>query len=140
MELEAMTPNPVWVADAYVETVSILRAYNNAVVYKIWGGDWCKHTRGQLPDFAAALEAADVPAGRIKEHVVDESKQGAGVDSYEIERIPTVVIEHNGEPLGRYVEEDDQPIAVWAADRLVDTLGAPTDTEEASENPAEESG
>jgi|APHM01.1.fsa_nt_gi Thioredoxin. len=140
MKLEAMTPNPVWVADAYAETVRTLRAHNNAVVYKIWGGDWCKHTRGQLPDFAAALEAADVPADRIEEHVVDENKQGAGVDRYNIERIPTVVIEHNGDSVGRYVEEDDQPIAVWAADQLADTIGGPADAEEAPEQPTDESG
>lgn len=125
MPLDSMTPNPVWVADAYAETVAVLEAYSDEVTYNVWGGDWCKDTTAQLPDFAAALEAAGVPDGRIEVHVVDEDKRGPGVETYEIERIPTVVLERDGEELSRFVEREGEPIAVWAADQLTEQLGAP---------------
>ena len=125
MSLDSMTPNPVWVADAYAETVAVLEAYSDEVTYNVWGGDWCKDTTAQLPDFAAALEAAGVPDSRIEVHAVDEDKRGPGVETYEIERIPTVVLERDGEELTRFVEREGEPIAVWAADQLTEQLGAP---------------
>jgi thiol-disulfide isomerase/thioredoxin len=123
MKLETLEPNPVWMADAYAETVDTLEAYNTEVVYKVWGGDWCKDCRAQLPDFGAALEAAEVPQSRIEHYPVDEDKEGAGVDEYDIEYIPTVVVERNGEEVVRFVEEEPEPIAVWIADRLREKLG-----------------
>jgi len=64
-------------------------------VYKIWGGDWCKDCRALLPDFGAALEAAAVPDERIEESSLDQDKQGPGVDEYDIEYIPTIVVEND---------------------------------------------
>lgn len=115
-----MSPNPVWTADAYEETVDALRAHDG-VVYKVWGGDWCKDCRKQLPDFAAALDAAGVPAGRVEQYHVereDGEKVGERVDEYDIEFIPTVVVERDDEELFRYVEDADVPPAVFVAQRL----------------------
>jgi len=66
MSLETMRPEPTWDAASYEEVVETLAAYNDDVVYKIWGGDWCKDCRALLPDFGAALEAAAVPDERIE--------------------------------------------------------------------------
>jgi thiol-disulfide isomerase/thioredoxin len=123
MTLETLEPNPVWMADAYADTVATLEAYNTAVIYKVWGGDWCKDCRAQLPDFGAALEAASVPESHIEHYPVDEDKEGPGVEEYDIEYIPTVVVERNGEEIVRFVEEEPEPIAVWIADRLEEVLG-----------------
>ncbi len=46
------------------DTVDVLTRYADEFVSKIWGGDWCKDCRTQLPDFAAALDAAEVPRNR----------------------------------------------------------------------------
>ena len=125
MALETMEPNPVWVSEAHAETVDILEAYNDEVVYRIFGGDWCKDCRAQLPDFGAALAAADVPEDRIEHYELDQDKNGPGVEEYDIEYIPTVVVEREGEEIARFVEDEAVPIAVYLAERLREELGDP---------------
>lgn len=118
MSLETLEPNPAWVADAYADTIETLQSHSDHVTYKIWCGDWCKDCRAQLPDFGAALDAADIPDEQIVEHPLDEDKQGPGVEEYGIERIPTVVVEHEGEEFARFVEDEGKPIAVYLAEEL----------------------
>ncbi|WP_255149538.1 thioredoxin [Halorarius halobius] len=122
MDLETMRPNPAWDAPSYEESVETLAALPDSTTYKVWGGDWCKDCRKQLPDFGAALEAAGVPDERIEHYPVekddDGSKVGPRVAAYDIELIPTVVVEIDGEEVVRFVEEEDRPIAVWLAERL----------------------
>ena len=124
MSLETMDPNPVWTEEAYAETVDVLAALRDEVTYKVWGGDWCTDCRSQLPDFGAALEAAGVPADRIEEYAVekedDGSKVGPLVEEYGIELIPTIVVEHNGEEIARFVEEEPVPISVYLGRELED--------------------
>jgi thiol-disulfide isomerase/thioredoxin len=117
MALETMDPNPVWDADSYEETVETLGEFDDAT-FKVWGGDWCKDCRSQLPDFGAALDAAGVPDENIDHVEVDQDKQGPGVEEYGIEYIPTVVVERDGEELTRFVEMEDVPIAVYLAEQL----------------------
>lgn len=117
MALETMAPNPVWDADAYDETVATLRA-NEDATYTIWGADWCKDCRSQLPNFGAALDAADIADEQIEHIAVDRDKQGPGVDEYGVEYIPTVVVERDGEEIARFVESEDVPIAVYLAEQL----------------------
>jgi thioredoxin 1 len=127
MELETMEPNPVWTEEAYADSVDVLGKLRNEVVYKVWGGDWCIDCRSQLPDFAAALAAADVPSERIQHYPVekeaDGSKTGPQVEEYDIELIPTVIVEHEGEEVARFVEEEAVPIAVYLA-RELDSLAS----------------
>ncbi|WP_248518302.1 TlpA family protein disulfide reductase [Salinarchaeum laminariae] len=122
MSLETMQPTPTWSADAHEETVDTLSAIADEITVKVWGGDWCKDCRAALPDFAAALEAAEVPEDAIEHYSVekddDGSKIGPKVEEYGIEYIPTIVIEREGEELVRFVEEEDVPAAIWLADRL----------------------
>ena len=99
-QLETMRPNPAWSADAYEDC------------------------RGQLPDFGAALEAAGVPDDRVHHYPVekeaDGSKTGPRVEEYRIELIPTIVVERDGEEVGRYVEDERAPIAVYLAELLTE--------------------
>jgi thiol-disulfide isomerase/thioredoxin len=127
MSLETMRPNPTWDAASYEETVDTLAAHSDELTYRVWGGDWCKDCRALLPDFGAALEAADVPDERIEEIAVDEDKQGPGVDEYGIEYIPTIVVEdESGEEITRFVEDEDVPPAVWLAQELESELETET--------------
>ncbi|WP_256289774.1 thioredoxin family protein [Halobellus inordinatus] len=118
--LETMQPNPAWNADAHEDAVEALAA--DALVFRVWGGDWCGDCRGQLPDFAAALDAAGVPEERVHHYPVekedDGSKTGPLVEEYGIELIPTVVVERDGEEVARYVENEAVPIAMYLAERL----------------------
>ena len=120
MALTTLEPNPAWASGAYEETVDILEAHNDDLVYKVWAGDWCPDCRSQLPDFAAALEAAGVSADRIEHYELDKNKEGPGVEEYGIEYIPTVVVERDGTELCRFVESEPVPIAVYLAERLKD--------------------
>jgi len=118
--LETMRPNPAWDADAYEDAVEALS--EDGLVFRVWGGDWCGDCRGQLPDFGAALDAADVPDERVHHYPVekedDGSKTGPLVGEYGIELIPTVVVERDGEAVARYVEDEPVSIAVYLAERL----------------------
>jgi len=124
--LETMEPNPVWVKDAYADTVDVLTRHAHSLDFHVWGGDWCKDCRAQLPDFGAALAAADVPSSHVHhyptEKEADGSKTGPGVEEYGIEYIPTVVVEHRGEEIARFVEEEPVPIAVYLAGEIEDAL------------------
>jgi len=119
-ELETMRPNPVWTAEAYEDALAVWREVADVATVKVWGGDWCKDCRSQLPDFGAGLEAAGV--GNVEhfpvEKATDGSKVGPGVEAYGIEFIPTVVVEIDGEEVARFVEEADRPILVYLADEL----------------------
>ena len=120
MELETMRPKPGWEPVGYEGVIETLGRED--LVYKVWGGDWCKDCRRQLPEFGAALEAADVPDERIEHYPVekaeDGSKVGPKVEEYDVELIPTVVVERDGEELVRFVEEEDAPIAAYLARQL----------------------
>ena len=119
MTLETMRPNPAWDADAYAETVETLERHRDDLIYKVWGGDWCKDCRKLLPDLGAALDAAGVPADHIEEIAVDGDKQGPGVAEYGIEYIPTVVVEDaTGAEVTRFVESEAVPPAVYLADEI----------------------
>jgi thiol-disulfide isomerase/thioredoxin len=124
MELETMRPNPVWDAESYDDAVAVFESLADEIVVKVWGGDWCKDCRSQLPDFGAALEAAGVET--VEHYPVekadDGSKVGPEVDEYGIELIPTVVVEDEatGEELARFVEEEELPVVVHLAERLSD--------------------
>jgi thiol-disulfide isomerase/thioredoxin len=118
--LDTMQPNPAWDAASYEDAVDALA--EDGLVFKVWGGDWCKDCRTQLPDFAAALRAAEVPAENVEHYPVekaeDGSKVGPFVEEYDIERIPTVVVEREGEEVARFVEEERVSVAVYLARQL----------------------
>lgn len=122
--LETMRPNPVWSADAHEDAVGVFADLAEDMVVKVWCGDWCPDCRRQLPDFAAALEAAGVPDDRVEHYPVekadDGSKTGPAVTEYGIELIPTVVVEFAGEEVARYVESEPVPIFVHVADQLAE--------------------
>jgi thioredoxin 1 len=119
-ELETMRPNPTWDAASYEDVVE---AFAEADVhYHVWAGDWCGDCRKQLPDFAATLAAAEVPDDRIHLHPVErgeDGKVGELVEEYDIELIPTVVVEDtSGEELARFVEREPLPVGPYLAERL----------------------
>ncbi|WP_224335845.1 thioredoxin family protein [Haloprofundus halobius] len=120
MELNTMEPNPTWSPAGYEDAVEALG--REGLTFKVWGGDWCKDCRQQLPDFAAALREAGVPEERIEQFPVekndDGSKRGPRVGEYDIELIPTIVVEKNGEELVRYVEDEPIPATAYLGERL----------------------
>ncbi|QZX98910.1 TlpA family protein disulfide reductase [Halobaculum rubrum] len=94
------------------------------LTYKVWGGDWCPDCTRQLPGFAAALDAAGVPADRIEQFPVenvDGEKRGPGMDEHGVEYIPTVIVfDGSGVEVARFVESADTDIATSLARELAD--------------------
>lgn len=122
MSLETMTPATDWEPSDHTETVETFRALAGEITIKVWGGDWCGDTQDQLPEFAAALDAAGIPRDDIEMFPVDENKQGPGVDEYGIEYIPTIVIEQDGTEQARFVESAAVPPAEYLAEKLQTTV------------------
>ncbi|MDZ7702647.1 MAG: thioredoxin [Halobacteriales archaeon] len=129
MTLETLTPAEDWRPAGHREAVEALRALGEGDEILIWCDDGCGDCRALLPDFAAALAAADVPDGLVTEYAVERlpegEKRGPRVAEYGIERIPTVVVERDGEAVARFVEGDVGPIA----DALGGQLAAATDAD-----------
>ena len=121
MTLQTMQPADDWTA-ADETTIDILGSEDYE--FHVFGGDWCGDCQRQLPGFAAALAAAGVESERIHHYPVEKreggSKTGPGVEAYEIEYIPTVVVERDGEEIARFVESADEPIASYLAAALAE--------------------
>jgi len=126
MSLDTMEPDPVFNEDAHTDTIDTL-AEHDELTYIVWGGDWCGDCRAQLPTFGAALEAAGVGDDRIEEipveKLADGSKAGPKVEEYGIEYIPTVVVQHDGTEIARFVEEEPVSIPVYLAERIREHFG-----------------
>ena len=119
MKLETMRPNPTWDPAGYEDAIETFATHRASITVRIWGGDWCTDCRQLLPDFAAALEAAEVPDDRIEVVPVDRDFDGKGVDEYDIERIPTiVVVNERGDEMIRFVERERRPPVVWLAEAI----------------------
>jgi thiol-disulfide isomerase/thioredoxin len=122
VKLETLQPDPVWDADAHEATVETLAALaeTDATIH-VWGGDWCGDCRAELPKLGGALEAAGL-LDAVEAHPVDRNKEGELTDEYDVEYIPTVVIEREGEEIARFVESEPVPAAVYLADRVADRV------------------
>lgn len=121
MTLTTMEPNPAWDGDSYPEVVDTFSELGEDAVVRVWGADWCGDCRSQLPDFAAALDAAGVE--NVEQYPVereDGEKVGPQVEEYDVDLIPTIVVERDGEELARFVEEERASPAVYIAEELND--------------------
>ncbi len=118
MSLETMEPEQPWDAAAHEDLLAPFRSLRDRLTVHVWGGDWCPDCRRQLPEFAAALDAAGVPDAAVEQHAVDREKGGDLVAEYGVEFVPTVVVELDGEEVARFVESGERPIAAELAAEL----------------------
>lgn len=120
MTLDTLSPDPSF--DPETLHAAVIDALDGDYRFKVWGGDWCIDCKRQLPAFGAALAAAGVPDDRIEAFPVTKGpsgKEGPGVESYGIERIPTVVVETpDGDEIARVVEDAEPSIAEALAAEL----------------------
>lgn len=118
--LDTLDPDPTFDPDAHAETVSTLadlRDDDTDVTVRVWGADWCGDCRAVLPGFAAAMEAAGL-TDAMAVYPVDREKRGDLVVEYDVELIPTVVVEVDGEAVARFVESEPVPAATYLADQV----------------------
>jgi thiol-disulfide isomerase/thioredoxin len=117
--LETMRPAADWDPASHEAEIETLA--DESLTFRVWSGDWCPDCREQLPAFAAALEAAGVPDERLYAYPVertDEGKEGPEMDAYDVDRIPTVIVERDGEEVARFVESGPLPITATLAREL----------------------
>ena len=121
MHLETMEPADGWEPEPGTEA-AITALGDGDAAFHVWGGDWCIDCQQQLPAFGAALAYAGVDDDQVHHYPTekneDGSKTGPGVEAYGIEYIPTVVVEHDGEEVARFVESAEESIAVTLGDKL----------------------
>jgi thiol-disulfide isomerase/thioredoxin len=116
-----MEPNPAWDAASYPDVVAAFEGLGDDATVHVWGADWCGDCRSQLPDLAAALDAAGVePETYPVERDADGGgKTGPRVEAYDVTLVPTVVVEDDdGEALARFEEQERLPPAQYLADEL----------------------
>lgn len=117
--LETMRPATDWDPATHERAVETFA--DETLHFRVWGGDWCPDCRERLPPFAAALAAAGVGEDRLTVYPVervDGEKQGPGMSEFGVDRIPTVIVERDGEELARFVEESAMPISEYLCRRL----------------------
>jgi thiol-disulfide isomerase/thioredoxin len=124
MTLELMQPTPTWDAEAHADTVAAFEslAADPDATITVWCRDNCPDCRRELPDFAAAVEAAGFPNDRLRQVPVDDVNEGALTDAYGVQRIPTIVVEHDGREVARFVEEAALPAAQYLAGEFRDAV------------------
>ena len=119
--MESMEPNPAFDPESYPGVIEAFDALGPETKILVWGADWCTDTRQELPDFAATLEASSVPESQIEVYEVDREKAGPKVEEYDVELIPTVVVEADGEVVARFEESESVPAPVFLAEQLSDS-------------------
>lgn len=120
MGLETMSAN-LSENTASREVVETFAAQADELTIRVWGGDWCGDCQDLLPAFAAALDSAGVPEDNIEEYALDREKEGKLVEAYDVEYIPTIVVERDDHEVARFVESEPKPPAVFLAERLETT-------------------
>lgn len=81
---------------------------------RMWGnyrfilfvGTWCSDTKDLLPKFYKVLRMADIPLDAIEMYGVDRDKQALNLEAtfYNIQYVPTFIVNHQYREVGRVVE------------------------------------
>lgn len=81
---------------------------------RMWGnyrfivfvGTWCSDTKDLLPKFYKTLQMAEIPMDAVEMYAVDRNKQALNLEAtfYNIQNVPTFIVNHQHRELGRVVE------------------------------------
>jgi hypothetical protein len=72
----------------------------------VFGGTWCEDTQFILPRFFRLADSCGISERQISLFAVDRSKQAPGglSNAFHITLVPTFIVMHHGEEIGRVVE------------------------------------
>ena len=92
-------------------------ATDNGVDFLIFAGSWCEDTERELPKLYKLITGAGIFPDKIFLYGVDRQKiePSGTANYYKIEKVPTLVLEVEGEEIGRIVEN---PKLSWEEDIL----------------------
>lgn len=87
----------------YVEK---LKKSTTGVKVIVFFGTWCSDSQREVPRFLKIMELAQNPGITVKLFGLDRSKRDEGglAESYQVEFVPTFVVLHNEQEIGRIVE------------------------------------
>lgn len=92
-----------------VEQISHITGFHDILVFF---GTWCKESIRELPKLLRILDAADNKNLKLALYGVDRNqKEGLGMsDRFNVQRVPTTVVLHNGVERGRIVGSSEKSI------------------------------
>ena len=89
--------------NAFIEK---LKKSTTAVQVIVFFGSWCSDSQREVPRFLKIMELVQNPGMTFKMLGLDRSKRDEGglAEGYQIEFVPTFVVLHNEQEIGRIVE------------------------------------
>lgn len=92
-------------------TVESLSKYivQSLITFKIFSASWCHDSEMEMPKIIALLLKCGIPEDNIKIWGVDRNKREPDgfAELFQIEKVPTLIIERNCVEIGRIVEYPD---------------------------------
>jgi hypothetical protein len=88
------------------EWTKYISFYRDSFDIVAFAGTWCPDTKRLLPQFYRVMMASSYPMNRIKLYGLDEQKHGLGdvAQQYDIDKVPTIILLHQGKEIGRIEE------------------------------------
>lgn len=88
------------------EPLKKIKSLSNDIQIMVFLGTWCSDSQREVPRFLKVMELAQNPHINYKLMGLDRSKRDADgfAEQYQIEFVPTFVVIHNDEEIGRIVE------------------------------------
>lgn len=91
------------------ESVVYIDNHKANLEFLVYLGTWCKHSRRTVPRLLKALDAAHVPATKVKLYGLDEKLKGADMPAEQkITQVPTLVIYCHGRHCGSVTDADGE--------------------------------
>ncbi len=94
------------------EWIDYIRYYRDSFSVVVFAGTWDVNSRELLPAFYRTMMAAGYPLNKIKLYGVDmqfHSLNGEA-EKYKVTKLPTIIVLHNNEELGRIEEVPVQSV------------------------------
>ena len=101
------------------QTMDRLRkCWNDSVVVKVIGGNWCSDTRRELPRLCRVLDGVGANADNFGYYKVNKDKQPLSQDfsvEYPVKKVPSVFVFRSGKLVGQIIET---PSKSWESNLL----------------------
>ncbi|MFT4060949.1 MAG: hypothetical protein QM642_01180 [Edaphocola sp.] len=104
-------------AEAYmpdIEKMGQLTKMLRGHTLKVFFGTWCEDSEKLIPQLFQVLQMANVPIELIPLYALDHQKKSIGADTayatYEIEKVPTIIVLRGNDEIGRITETVDKSV------------------------------
>jgi thiol-disulfide isomerase/thioredoxin len=104
--------------DIINQTKSIV--LSDKILFEVFAGSWCGDSESELPKIIKILESMDYRIETLKIYGVDRDKDMPNhfAKFKNIEKVPTLIINKNGNEIGRIIEFPENPEKNWEIEIL----------------------